>query len=372
MSCVSALIGDLRRGAHDVDLDAVHLGEGGAQLLRPFGRVVRHVPGELAFLLGGFLKRLHVGARRDRAEHERSSDGEAAHFFMCSSRNASCYRWRAIASHEAQCHKRSTGWAAYYDKLRDRPPRRTLLAALDAFGERQPMRLRSISAAVTAATSSRFCDAAGSVVAVDAEPRGAAPARGARRCPGTTSRRSSRASRRCRCRSASQLVNSSFAMPLCEPRAISRPVGADSRGPAAPAADSAANGMARATAGSADPGITFLARDEALALLDGLDVEMFEEEEADGITPRGKPKHWQSSTSLRGSREAASGQGRPLSDTPEPVPHSMAARSVTAEIAKTRRSSRLARSARRSGRAHQAVPARLVRRHRLRRAGGTD
>jgi len=29
---------------------------------------------------------------------------------------------------------RSAGWAAYYDKLRDRPPRRTVLAALDLFG----------------------------------------------------------------------------------------------------------------------------------------------------------------------------------------------------------------------------------------------
>src|SRR3954470_9388364 len=29
----------------------------------------------------------------------------------------------------------ASGWAAYYRQLRDRPPRRTLLAALDGFGE---------------------------------------------------------------------------------------------------------------------------------------------------------------------------------------------------------------------------------------------
>ena len=40
------------------------------------------------------------------------------------------------------------------------------------------------------------------------------------------------------------------------------------------------------------PGITFLSRDEATALLKGSSVEMFEEEEADSVTPRGKPKHW--------------------------------------------------------------------------------
>ncbi len=38
--------------------------------------------------------------------------------------------------------------------------------------------------------------------------------------------------------------------------------------------------------------MTFVGRDEALALLDGLELEMFEEEEADGVTPRGNAKHW--------------------------------------------------------------------------------
>jgi len=40
------------------------------------------------------------------------------------------------------------------------------------------------------------------------------------------------------------------------------------------------------------PGMTFLSRDEALALLQGLELEMFEEEESDGVTPRGNAKHW--------------------------------------------------------------------------------
>ena len=29
------------------------------------------------------------------------------------------------------------GWGSYYEKLRDRPPRKTVIAALDAFGERK-------------------------------------------------------------------------------------------------------------------------------------------------------------------------------------------------------------------------------------------
>jgi len=33
---------------------------------------------------------------------------------------------------------KSAGWATYYETLRDRPPRRTLLAALDRFGPPPP------------------------------------------------------------------------------------------------------------------------------------------------------------------------------------------------------------------------------------------
>jgi tellurite methyltransferase len=38
--------------------------------------------------------------------------------------------------------------------------------------------------------------------------------------------------------------------------------------------------------------MTFVDRDEALALLDGFELELFEEEEADSVTPRGNAKHW--------------------------------------------------------------------------------
>ena len=38
--------------------------------------------------------------------------------------------------------------------------------------------------------------------------------------------------------------------------------------------------------------ITFLARDAALRLFAGFELELFEEEESDGATPYGKPKHW--------------------------------------------------------------------------------
>jgi hypothetical protein len=88
-----------------------------------------------------------------------------------------------------------------------------------------------------------------------------------------------------------QLVNSSFALPLCEPEHFhalwtriyeALPSGGRFSGQWYGPRDS---WMGR-------PGMTFLDRDAALGLLVGFDVEMFEEEEADGTTPRGNAKHW--------------------------------------------------------------------------------
>ena len=41
-----------------------------------------------------------------------------------------------------------------------------------------------------------------------------------------------------------------------------------------------------------NPGMTHHSRAEAERLLADLAVELFEEEESDSVTPRGKPKHW--------------------------------------------------------------------------------
>ncbi|HEY2873648.1 MAG TPA: class I SAM-dependent methyltransferase [Reyranella sp.] len=88
-----------------------------------------------------------------------------------------------------------------------------------------------------------------------------------------------------------ELVNSSFAMPLCEPERFhdlwtriveALPSGGRFSGQWYGPRDSWVG----------RPGITFLSRDEATALLAGCEVEMFEEEEADSVTPRGNQKHW--------------------------------------------------------------------------------
>ena len=153
------------------------------------------------------------------------------------------------------------------------------------------MRSPSISAAATAATWSRCCAAAGSVVAVDAEPEAlrqlqARPLPARQRLTPIVARLED-----VPLPIGLSLVNSSFAMPLCEPEAIPRPVGAHPRSvarrrPLQRPMVWPARQLGRTA------GMTFVGRDEALALLDGFELEMFEEEEADGTTPRGNAKHW--------------------------------------------------------------------------------
>ena len=130
--------------------------------------------------------------------------------------------------------------------------------------------------------------------------------------------------------------------------------------------------------------MTFRHRDEATALLDGLrgrDVR------GGGSRRRHAARQAQALAHLphRGAEAVIAAEvdkGRPLPDSRKhptledphmavPATVRAARRSVTAESPGTP-PSRLERSPRRSGRAHQAVPARLVRRHRGRRAGGTD
>jgi SAM-dependent methyltransferase len=183
------------------------------------------------------------------------------------------------------------GWSEYYDKLRDRPPRRTLLAALDAFGEVPAEPLAIDLGCGDGRDIVEILRRGWSVVAVDAEPA-ALTKLAERNLPGSeqitpiVSRLED-----VPLPLGLKLVNSSFAMPLCEPERFhdlwariveALPVGGRFSGQWYGPRDSWVG----------QPGITFLERDAALTLLDGFDVEMFDEEEADSTTPRGKPKHW--------------------------------------------------------------------------------
>jgi SAM-dependent methyltransferase len=183
------------------------------------------------------------------------------------------------------------GWSEYYDKLRDRPPRKTLVAALDAFGEAPSESLAVDLGCGDGRDVVEILRRGWNVVAVDAEPQ-ALSKLAERNLPGSekitpiVSRMED-----VPLPLGLQLVNSSFAMPLCEPERFHD---LWARIVEALPADGRFSGQWYGPRDSwvGRPGITFLERDAALRLLDGFDVEMFEEEEADSTTPRGKPKHW--------------------------------------------------------------------------------
>jgi SAM-dependent methyltransferase len=191
----------------------------------------------------------------------------------------------------SKAQDRSAGWAAYYRQLRDRPPRRTLLAALDRFGVPDAEALAVDLGCGDGRDTVEILRRGWNVVAVDAEPE-ALRQLSARDPPGAERMTTVLA----RLEDVPlpigvRLVNSSFAMPLCEPDRF-RDLWSRIRDalPAGGRFSGQWYGVRDSWVGR--PGITFLERREAEAMLEGLEVEMFEEEEADGVTPRGNAKHW--------------------------------------------------------------------------------
>ncbi|MEI7873867.1 MAG: class I SAM-dependent methyltransferase [Alphaproteobacteria bacterium] len=188
-------------------------------------------------------------------------------------------------------NEQSAGWAAYYDKLRDRPPRKTLLASLDTFGPVPASSLALDLGCGDGRDAIELLRRGWRVVAVDAEPEALRQLQARPLPPDSDVTPVVARLEEVPIPLGTLLVNSSFAMPLCEPQAFhdlwarireGLPSGGRFSGQWYGPRDSWAD----------RPGITFLHREEALAMLEGLELEMFEEEESDGVTPRGKSKHW--------------------------------------------------------------------------------
>jgi SAM-dependent methyltransferase len=183
------------------------------------------------------------------------------------------------------------GWAEYYAATADRPPRRTLLAALEKFGTSARPRFAVDLGSGDGRDTIELLRRGWSVLAIDAEP--AAIERLLKRPdlpPG--------ARLRARCERfedaswpAADLVNSSFALPLCPPERFPE-LWARIVASLAPGGRFAGQLYGDRDGWAGRPGMTHLSRAAAERLLAGLEIDLFEEEESDGITPRGKPKHW--------------------------------------------------------------------------------
>ena len=176
----------------------------------------------------------------------------------------------------------------YYRATAERPPRPTLLAALDRFGDK-------IGFAVDLGCGQgrdtvELLRRGWRVLGIDAEKEAIV---GLLARPGLPLDRLE--TRIARFEDAdwppADLVVSSFALPLCPPErfpGLWRKIVASLR----PGGRFAGQFYGDRDSWAGRPGMTFLDRGAVEALLSGLAVEMFEEEERDAVTPRGQPKHW--------------------------------------------------------------------------------
>jgi SAM-dependent methyltransferase len=187
------------------------------------------------------------------------------------------------------------GWSKYYAATEGRPPRPTLLFALERFA----------AAGICGTTADLGCgdgrDATEllrrgwSVVAIDSEPLALERLRGRSDLPPAA-----KLDPRCsKFEDADwgrvELVNSSFALPFCPPGAFPalwRKIDGSILPGGRFAGQLCGPRDSWAEKGLDSRALTILDEAAARGLFVGYVIELFEEEETDSVTPRGEAKHW--------------------------------------------------------------------------------
>lgn len=190
--------------------------------------------------------------------------------------------------------KEPRDWASYYQKTGFRPPRPTLLRALDAF-DREPAPEAPRFAVDLGCGNGRdvveMLRRGWRVLAIDAQESAIEGLLARPDLPPEPMLETRMARFEETAWPEADLVNSSFALPFCPqhrfPELWQHIVDSLRRG----------GRFSGHLFGDRDSwvgreGITFLDRPALDALLTGLTVEHLEEEDDDGATPRGTPKHW--------------------------------------------------------------------------------
>jgi SAM-dependent methyltransferase len=183
-------------------------------------------------------------------------------------------------------------WKAYYSATEARPPRPTLLRALSLFEDEGRTKGRAVDLGSGGGRDAvELLRRGWQVLAIDAEPQAAQSLGGRPDLP----RSGGLVTRTARFEEARwpevDLVNASFSLPICRPAAFPA-VWAAIRGSLRPGGRFAGQFYGERDDFARDPHLTCHTAEQTAAMLEGLEVEMLDEEEADGVTPRGRRKHW--------------------------------------------------------------------------------
>lgn len=183
------------------------------------------------------------------------------------------------------------GWAEYYEATANRPPRRTLLEALARFGPAATPRRAVDLGCGDGRDTIELLRRGWSVLAIDAAPAAIERLRARPDLPAG-------AALTCLCQRfedatwpQADLVNASFSLPLCPPERFGE-LWARIVASLKPGGRFAGQLYGERDGWAGRPDLTHMSRAAAERLLGELHVELFEEEESDAVTPRGKPKHW--------------------------------------------------------------------------------
>ncbi|MBT5415196.1 MAG: methyltransferase domain-containing protein [Rhodospirillaceae bacterium] len=192
--------------------------------------------------------------------------------------------------HAGKC-RGDKGWAGYYAKTSERPPRETLLSALGRFEAEGKTGVAVDLGCGGGRDTVELLRRGWHVLAIDAEAAAIDFLRSRADLPATCALETRIARMEAAALPPCDLVNSSFALPLCPPErfpALWARIVAALR----PGGRFAGQLYGDRDSWAGDPTLTHHARAEAEALFAGFAIESFREEESDSTTPRGTAKHW--------------------------------------------------------------------------------
>ena len=187
--------------------------------------------------------------------------------------------------------ERDSDWREYYERTAGQPPRQTLLAALERFGTEANGRRAVDLGCGDGRDTIELLRRGWRVLAVDAEPAAIARLEARPDLPPNCALETRCARFEEASWPAVDLVNASFALPLCPPPRFPA-LWAKVETSLTPGGRFAGQLFGERDEWRGEPGITHLARADIERLLRGFAIEMLTEEETDTTTPYGKPKHW--------------------------------------------------------------------------------